>query len=121
MKAFSEEWAQNYKERINSNKEFPSIAQNWNWPLILSMTCTDSEKLVFMNLKNGVCTEARLASDADIETAEFIINANMESWQEILCRSLDPMMAVMTMDSKYSRIVDLRNSNLFFSSNLRSV
>ena len=96
MKVFSEEWAKNFCELINSSPAYKSAAQDWIWPLILTMSNDDNQLSIFLDLKEGTCSNARQASVEDFETAEFIISASSESWQKILNSELDPMMAVMT-------------------------
>ena len=95
MKAFSEEWINIFAEKINSNKEYASSAQDWTWSVVLSMKA-EYEKNVFLNLQNGKCINAQIASTLDLNNAEFIIYASSETWQKILSGNLDPMMAVMT-------------------------
>ena len=96
MKAFSEEWAKSVCEKINSNSDYKSAALDINWNLILSMNDGNIDCRVFIDLKDGTCANARIASESDIESAEFIISASKDSWQKILSNNLDPMMAVMT-------------------------
>lgn len=96
MKAFSEQWAKEFVEKINSNNEYAVTAKDWKWSVVLSMIELQNEINLFVDLKNGKCIDARIASNRDLETVEFIISASSETWDKILNGSLDPMMAVMT-------------------------
>jgi len=96
MKAFSEEWIQAFAKEINTNEVHRQAAAGWEWPLILQMITGDNEKSVFLDLQNGECKIAKIADRSDFETAAFVISASRDSWQKILNKELDPMMAVMT-------------------------
>ena len=96
MKVFSEQWAQAFAEEINTNEAHRQAAMGWEWPLILQMINGDNEKSVFLDLQNGECKIAKVADQNDCDTAEFIISASSDSWQKILNKELDPMLAVMT-------------------------
>jgi putative sterol carrier protein len=96
MKVFSEQWAQAFAEEINTNEAHRQAAMGWEWPLILQMKNGDNEKSVFLDLQNGECKFAKVADQNDSDAAEFIISASSDSWQKILNKELDPMLAVMT-------------------------
>ena len=96
MKVFSEQWAQAFAKEINVNDAHRQAASGWTWPLVLQMISSNSEKSVFLDLHNGECKTAKVADQSDFNAAEFIISASKDSWQKILKKELDPMLAVMT-------------------------
>jgi putative sterol carrier protein len=95
QKAFSNEWAQLYKEKINSNNEFKNLATSWSDSLILE-TSEEKEKVgVLLVLKNGECTLAKIADQNDYDNTNYVINAKIDVWRNLLEGKVDPVMAIM--------------------------
>lgn len=95
MKIFSAEWAKELQLEINKNQEYKNSSEGWEWSLILSMSDTNNDTSVYLDLNNGECREARLAVKEDFDKAEFIISAGAETWKKILSKTLSPMQAMM--------------------------
>ncbi|MDQ7818241.1 MAG: SCP2 sterol-binding domain-containing protein [Melioribacteraceae bacterium] len=95
MKIFSAEWAKELQLEINKNQEYKNSSEGWEWALILSMSDTNNDTSVYLDLNNGECREARLAVKEDFDKAEFIISAGAETWKKILSKTLSPMQAMM--------------------------
>ncbi len=95
MKLFTEDWAKEYAEKINSNNEYREAAEGWIWPIVFTSVENDKYISIFLDLENGTCKSARPASEDDLSKAEFIISASEDTWKNILNKKLDPMMAVM--------------------------
>ena len=68
----------------------------WTSPLVLQMINGDNELNVFLEIKNGEFLTAKLANKLDLDTADYIISASSDTWQKILNKELDPMLAMMT-------------------------
>jgi len=95
QKAFSNEWAQLYKEKINSNNEFKNLATSWSDSLILE-TSEEKEKAgVLIVLKNGECISAKIADQNDYDNTTYVINAKIDVWRNLLEGKVDPVMAIM--------------------------
>ncbi|MAT57479.1 MAG: hypothetical protein CMF23_05855 [Ignavibacteriae bacterium] len=95
QKAFSNEWAHLYKEKINSNNEFKNLAVSWSDSLILE-TNEEKEKVgVLLVLKNGECTLAKIADQNDYDSTTYVINAKIDVWRNLLEGKVDPVMAIM--------------------------
>lgn len=95
QKAFSNEWAHLYKEKINSNNEFKNLAVSWSDSLILE-TSEEKEKVgVLLVLKNGECTLAKIADQNDYDNTTYVINAKIDVWRNLLEGKVDPVMAIM--------------------------
>ncbi|HOI30555.1 MAG TPA: SCP2 sterol-binding domain-containing protein [Melioribacteraceae bacterium] len=96
MEYFSGEWAAQLCKSINNNQEYKNSSEGWKWKLILNQTGKTGLNPVFLDLNNGECREARIATGDDFNISEFIIEADKETWERILNKSLSPMQALMT-------------------------
>ncbi len=95
QKAFSNEWAHLYKEKINSNNEFKNLAVSWSDSLILETTEEKEKVGVLLVLKNGECTLAQIADQNDYDNTTYVINAKIDVWRNLLEGKVDPVMAIM--------------------------
>ncbi len=95
QKAFSSEWAQTYKEKINKNEEYLNLASSWNDVIILETSGNGKEIGVVLVLQNGECKLAKIADIKDYETATYVINAKIDIWQKLLDGTQDPITAIM--------------------------
>lgn len=97
---FTEEWAQACSDQINQSTAYAEAASSWEWPLILTLQQdTNSDVLenrsVYLDLWQGTCRNAHIASAQDISTAEFHISADAETWKNVLGGKQDPIMSIM--------------------------
>ena len=92
--AFSRQWAEEFCNKLNQNSEYKKLAHDWEYPLILTMK-SEVNKSIYLDLFQGNCKSASVASEADYDKAEFIISATKETWQKIFDSKLDPITAIM--------------------------
>lgn len=97
---FTDEWAKAWCENINGNESYKESAQDWEWPLILKMsagegTSITDDRAVYVDLKNGACVNGRAASEEDLETAPYIIAADVQTWKKIFDGDMDMMTGIM--------------------------
>jgi putative sterol carrier protein len=96
MKIFSEEWANQLKEKINNNQEFKNSAEEWDSTLVFKMTTINLSQSVRLEFFQGVCQKANLATESDFDKAEYIIESDEDSWKKIFSQNLAPMQALLT-------------------------
>ncbi len=95
--AFSEEWAQQWAEELRASDAYREAAATWEGSLALVMkTAEGAPKAVFADLWHGECRAAGLASDEDREGADFVIAADIETWEQVLASTLEPVMGIMS-------------------------
>lgn len=92
--AFTPPWVDACANAIRTNSDYQRVARNWHWPVLLQVSDTPTQA-VFLDLADGTCRAAHMASDADRERAVFVLAADIPTWQRILTGQLDPMSAIM--------------------------
>ncbi len=105
---FTDQWSAACRERLNSRGRFAAVAAKWTSPVALRMRAdprlgVERDRLVYLELSDGVCQLARVAQEGDRERAEFILAAEAAQWKRLLEGDLDPIPAVMTGKLKLER------------------
>jgi putative sterol carrier protein len=97
--AFTEEWAQRWCQTLNSSPAYRKAAENWEGSVALVMTRNSSSqsdtKAVFLDLWHGECRSARVASQADVDSATYVLSGAAVNWRDVLTGRTPPLMAVM--------------------------
>lgn len=97
---FTNEWAQAWCGKINSNQSYKDSAKDLEWSLILTLkgkpdTDISTDRSVFIDLRNGECVAGREATDDDFQSAPYIISADGKTWQKIFTGDLDIVTGIM--------------------------
>lgn len=101
---FTEPWVGAWAAEIRGSDAYRQAAATWEGSVALAMSIpSDAERGVFLNLWHGECRDARVASDADLEQADFVLAADLDVWRRVLARDLDPIMGLMTGKLKLRR------------------
>jgi len=100
MEVFSEEWARKICEKLNQSKTYKKAAKTWEGGLILvdakePILRLEKDLMVFFDLWHGECRGARVATEADLEQARFVLKANPFVWLDVLDGKLETISAVM--------------------------
>lgn len=97
----SQEWVDDYVERINASKEYEEAAANWEGDLSYVFEREPDKGVpedvwVWVDLWHGKCRSARFAVPEDEGArAKFIIRAPYSRWKEVIRRELDPIKGMM--------------------------
>ena len=109
---FSEPWVSAWADEIRGSDAYRQAAATWEGSVALAMSVLgdaergadrSGERGVFLDLWHGECRDARVASDADLEQADFVLAADLDVWRRVLARDLDPIMGLMTGKLKLRR------------------
>jgi len=94
---FTEAWATDCQIRLNRSEAYRLSAQEWKWPLVLVREngASGEAQRIYLDLWEGTCREARLATESDLQKANFVISASPKNWAQVLGGEIDPMMALM--------------------------
>lgn len=93
---FSPTWIDACAHAINHNDAYRKAAVNWRWPLLLQIYhAHHATTAIYLDLYQGSCRAARIATPADMTQAEFILAASEETWRQVLTGQLDPIAGIM--------------------------
>jgi putative sterol carrier protein len=111
---FSEDWATAWAKEINASESYRVAALKWESGFVLVMQ-PDPEvgvrepRAVFVDLSQGECRAARVATGEDLERAPYVLRASPAVWRQVLGGDLEPVGAVMMglMDLSRGSLVGL--------------
>jgi putative sterol carrier protein len=98
---FTEEWGQVYMNAINSSEGYAEAAESWRWPVALVVEAAPGEgitepRAILLELEHGTCRLARAVSpDEAAEKADYVMEADIATWKEVMQGRLDPVVATM--------------------------
>ena len=98
---FTQEWAAAWCAALNASQAYRAAAGAWEGAVALVMSADAEagvpvERAVYLDVAGGSCGGARMASEADLAAARYVIEASPDAWQAMLGGTLAPMMALMT-------------------------
>jgi putative sterol carrier protein len=108
MEVFTEEWCTACCERLNQRESYRTAAAGWEGAVVLLMSAdaehgVDTDRAVWLDIGQGQCHGARVATEQDLETAPYLFRANPAHWKRLLAGEIDPVSAVMQGKLKLSR------------------
>ena len=96
---FSHEWALALGAALESSAMYREAARRWDGAVCLQRTADaghgDPAAAVFLDLKHGRCHAARLATEADLRQARFVISGPLTAWLTVLRGDEAPTVALM--------------------------
>lgn len=97
MQIFSSEWIVALGNALRNSDAYRQQAQTWEGSILLVLveTSTPQDRAVWLDLWHGDCRDAREATPADFDTADYILAADWQQWQQLLHKKIEPLMAVM--------------------------
>ena len=97
---FTREWAEAWCAALNASASYREEAASWEGAVALIMT-EDAEagvparRAVYLDVAGGSCGGARVADEADLAAARYVIEASPAAWEAMLSGALAPLMALM--------------------------
>jgi putative sterol carrier protein len=97
---FTLEWAEAWRDQIHANGAYQAAARSWRWPLVLVMKADPGlglpeERSIYLDLYQGECRDARIATAEDVESTPFLLSADPRTWRQVLERRLEPIPGLM--------------------------
>lgn len=105
LELFSEQWARQWRERLNESAAYRAAAAGWQGAVALVMTARDGgePRGVYMDAEGGVCRIAREASEDDLAGAAYIFEAAPAVWREVFSGRTPPAMALFSGKLRLTR------------------
>ena len=102
---FTEPWARGWAEKLNASEKYRAAARDWHGSICFRLRDRDPkrERSIFLDLDEGVCRDARLASDEDRESADYVLSARERVWERLIEGRTDPLVALMTGLIRFER------------------
>jgi putative sterol carrier protein len=92
--AFSDEWAQAFKDEINKSDAYRQAAKGWKWTVGLVVEAEPDKgfplaKGVVMDLFDGEARDIKVGTADDAGACEFVITAPFTRWKQVALKELD--------------------------------
>lgn len=85
---FTQEWVEAWGAELNASEAYRNAGTGWEWPVALIAEADPEigleDKLVFLDLNNGHCREARMGTGDDLEKCGFILSATPQTWKQVI-------------------------------------
>ncbi len=99
--AFGPEWAQDFKQAVNSSPSYKQAAASWEGSVGLVVLAEPDKNVpkdlgIFLDLWHGEAREVRSTTRDDSETAQYVITGAYSRWKRVANKQLDPIKAIMT-------------------------
>ncbi len=94
FKAFSDEWAQAYKDEINKSEAYRQAGKGWKWKVGLVVEAEPDKnwpeaKGLVMDLYEGEARAVKVTSAEEAKACDFAITASYTRWKEVATEKLD--------------------------------
>jgi putative sterol carrier protein len=99
--AFSNEWAQQFKEEINRSSVYRQAAKGWKWTVGLVVEAEPDRGFpesrgVVMDLFDGEARDIRVGSADNARACDFVITAPYSRWKQVATKELDATRGMLT-------------------------
>jgi putative sterol carrier protein len=92
--AFSNEWAQAYKDEINGSQSYQQAAKGWKWTVGLIVEAEPDKnwpetKGLYMDLFDGTARDVKVVDADEARKCDFSITASYSRWKDVATQKLD--------------------------------
>lgn len=99
--AFSDEWAQRFKDEINQSSVYRQAARGWKWTVGLVVEAEPDRKFpeargIVMDLLDGEARDIRVGGADEARACDFVITAPYSRWKQVATRELDATRGMLT-------------------------
>lgn len=96
----SEEWLQEYVERINASDQYRQAAATWEGDVAYVIEAEpdrgiEEDVWARLDLHHGECREGSIVSPEVGDTCAYVIRAPYSRWKEVIRKELDPVKGMM--------------------------
>jgi putative sterol carrier protein len=99
--AFSDEWAQQFRDEINRSSVYRQAAKGWKWTVGLVVEAEPDRSFpeargIVMDLFDGAAREIRVGSADEARACNFVITAPYSRWKQVATKELDATRGMLT-------------------------
>ena len=100
IKAFSDEFADAFKDEINKSQAYRQAGRGWKWTVGLVQEAEPDKNVpddqgLYLDLFEGEAREVRVVSPAEARQCNFVITAPYSRWKQVMLKELDPIRGMM--------------------------
>jgi putative sterol carrier protein len=92
--AFSNEWAQQFKDEINRSTVYRQAAKGWRWTVGLVVEAEPNRNFpesrgIVMDLVEGEARDIKVGTADEARACDFVITAPYSRWKQVATKELD--------------------------------
>lgn len=95
----SEEWAEEYQQRLNENSTYKVAAKNWEGSITFVIQKDENllaDIYLYLDLYHGVCRKFGFSSEpSDLPNADFKYRGSYANWIALLNGKIDPIQGIL--------------------------
>jgi putative sterol carrier protein len=98
---FSSAWAKAYADALNANEAYADAGSNWEGSIALKVRADPDagiaeDRAVVLDLWHGECRKTSVVTGGGVEeAAEYVIEASLSTWLDVLEGEMRPLKALM--------------------------
>jgi putative sterol carrier protein len=95
----SQEWVDQFKEKINQNTEYEDAARSWEGAFIFLVLPDEglaTPVAMYLDLFHGKCREAKMLGNPEEMPAEYTYSGLYSNWKKLINKEIDPMKGILT-------------------------
>jgi len=101
VEAFSNEWAEQFKDEINRSSVYRQAARGWKWTVGLVIEAEPDRSFpesrgIVMDLLDGEARDIRVGSADNARACDFVITAPYSRWKQVATKELDATRGMLT-------------------------
>jgi putative sterol carrier protein len=101
VEAFSNEWAEQFKDEINRSSVYRQAAKGWKWTVGLVVEAEPDRSFpesrgIVMDLLDGEARDIRVGSADNARACDFVISAPYSRWKQVATKELDATRGMLT-------------------------
>lgn len=95
VKPFSDDWAKQFKEQINSSAVYKQTGKGWKWTVGMVVEAEPDKHFpdsrgVVLDLFEGEARSIKAGTAAEAQGCDFVITAPYTRWKQVALKELDP-------------------------------
>lgn len=95
----SQEWIEQFKEKINQNAAYEDAAKTWEGDFIFLVEpdgALTTPVALYMDLFHGKCRDAKMLATPDEKPAAYTYQGPYTNWRKLINKEIDPIQGMMT-------------------------
>ena len=98
--AYSPEWAQAFKDEINSSQKYKQAAAGWEGSVGLVVLAEPDKNVpddqgIYLDLWHGEARDVKIVSRQEAEGADYTITGSYSRWKKVATKEMDAIKGIM--------------------------
>ena len=100
VKAFSDEWAAQFKDEVNKSSVYKQAAKGWKWTVGLVVEAEPDKNFpesrgIVMDLYDGEARDIHVGPASEAQQCNFVITAPYTRWKQVATKELDATKGIL--------------------------